>query len=395
MNKKENGFLKVLSYFLLTCVISFGFISIIATGGGGGGGGSAPPPDLGTAPEIWTVEIYDSNWVETYSFDIGEYFNYKVYATDPDKDMLSLYATQYHPHDSNTPYYGPDLIPLPSQPGVDVVIYNIAPIEVTGPSGTWRVEFQIEDSKGNESNVWKVYSTVSGAVDPNDVDDDGDGYTENQGDCNDNDASIHPGTTEVCDDSKDNDCDGFTDCADSECSSDPECLLLAKTELLKGYWYFYYTIISAFDHYYTLDTITGDTNSQGGYFIHGTDEYGDLVVASYFPNDGNWALLDSSSIIDRFYAFYTDGNTILANSCYYQINNTTGDWSSCYTLNGYKVYSILAIQLKGSVTEAIESEEMKAVEAEEIRAIQNIGETVSNSMKEKYREMKQVIDSQK
>lgn len=35
MNKKENGFLKVLRYFLLTCVISIGFISIVATGGGG------------------------------------------------------------------------------------------------------------------------------------------------------------------------------------------------------------------------------------------------------------------------------------------------------------------------------------------------------------------------
>ena len=165
--------------------------------------------------------------------------------------------------------------------------------------------------------------------------------------------------------------------------------------LLKGYWYFYYTIISTWDDYYTLDTITGDTNSQGGYYIFGTDEYGDLVNACYWPDDGNWALLDPGSIIDKFYTFYTDGNTILANSCYYQINNSTGDLSSCYTLNGYKVYSILAIQLKGSVTEAIESEEMKATEAEEIRAIQSIGETVSDSMKEKYRKMKQVIDSQK
>lgn len=161
MNKKENGFLKVLRYFLLTCVISFGFISIIATGGGGGGGGSAPPPDLGTAPEITAVILYDSNWVETLSFNIGEYANFKVYATDPDKDMESLYVTQYHPHDSNTPYYGPDLMSLPSVSAVDVYYYNITPIEITGPSGTWRVEFQIEDSKGNESNIWKLYAVVN------------------------------------------------------------------------------------------------------------------------------------------------------------------------------------------------------------------------------------------
>jgi len=38
MNKKEHGFLKALRYFLLTCVISIGLISIVATGGGGGDG---------------------------------------------------------------------------------------------------------------------------------------------------------------------------------------------------------------------------------------------------------------------------------------------------------------------------------------------------------------------
>ena len=45
---------------------------------------------------------------------------------------------------------------------------------------------------------------------PADVDDDGDGYSENQGDCNDRNANIFPGAVEICD-SLDNDCDGSVD----------------------------------------------------------------------------------------------------------------------------------------------------------------------------------------
>ncbi len=41
-----------------------------------------------------------------------------------------------------------------------------------------------------------------------DVDNDGDGYTENQGDCNDGSASVHPGATEIRDDGVDQDCNG-------------------------------------------------------------------------------------------------------------------------------------------------------------------------------------------
>jgi hypothetical protein len=54
-------------------------------------------------------------------------------------------------------------------------------------------------------------------VDPNTVDDDGDGTTENQGDCNDANATIHPGATEICGDGIDQDCSG----ADLACTPPP------------------------------------------------------------------------------------------------------------------------------------------------------------------------------
>jgi hypothetical protein len=48
--------------------------------------------------------------------------------------------------------------------------------------------------------------------DPNDVDDDSDNYTENQGDCDDSDPSINPSAAEVCDgNGTDNNCNGLVD----------------------------------------------------------------------------------------------------------------------------------------------------------------------------------------
>ncbi|HYC56630.1 MAG TPA: putative metal-binding motif-containing protein [Candidatus Binatia bacterium] len=44
------------------------------------------------------------------------------------------------------------------------------------------------------------------------------------GDCNDNDASVNPGVTEICTDSADNNCNGSADCGDAFCGSHPACI---------------------------------------------------------------------------------------------------------------------------------------------------------------------------
>ena len=44
--------------------------------------------------------------------------------------------------------------------------------------------------------------------DPNDIDDDGDGFSENEGDCEDGDPAINPGAEEIVNDGIDQDCDG-------------------------------------------------------------------------------------------------------------------------------------------------------------------------------------------
>lgn len=59
------------------------------------------------------------------------------------------------------------------------------------------------------------------------IDSDGDGHAWRCGtigdDCNDEDPAIHADATEICNDEKDNDCDGLTDCDDPDCADWPRC----------------------------------------------------------------------------------------------------------------------------------------------------------------------------
>jgi hypothetical protein len=55
------------------------------------------------------------------------------------------------------------------------------------------------------------------------ADGDGDGYTRDEGDCNDGDPDINPGVREICDDEIDNDCDLALDFDDPECTACGAC----------------------------------------------------------------------------------------------------------------------------------------------------------------------------
>ena len=112
-------------------------------------------------------------------------------------------------------------------------------------------------SNDPDTSVLDVHLSGTG-IDPDDVDDDGDGYTEYEGDCNDGDDTVYPEACDIkgdgidqdckdgdrtkgkpcpdiggggsgsnketiCDDGIDNDGDGLTDCADRDCRKDPAC----------------------------------------------------------------------------------------------------------------------------------------------------------------------------
>jgi hypothetical protein len=72
----------------------------------------------------------------------------------------------------------------------------------TPVQGAHLLTFEVQDTDGNDSVVSMYFSVLS----PDDVDDDGDGWTETQGDCDDNDPGVNPGENEICDGVR-NDCD--------------------------------------------------------------------------------------------------------------------------------------------------------------------------------------------
>jgi len=61
------------------------------------------------------------------------------------------------------------------------------------------------------------------AVDWSTADQDGDGYSIDDGDCNDGDPEVHPGATEDCGDELDNDCDLAVDYDDPQCTPCGAC----------------------------------------------------------------------------------------------------------------------------------------------------------------------------
>lgn len=132
---------------------------LTACGSSSSGDGGLPTATE-TAPNITAVYLYDIIWGQGVIFTIGENFNYRIDASDPDLDMVTLIINEYFPSDSDTVYLGPIVITLAAQYTEEMNYFSTEPLEITGPAGNWRFEFQIEDAQSNESNIFRVYISV-------------------------------------------------------------------------------------------------------------------------------------------------------------------------------------------------------------------------------------------
>lgn len=83
--------------------------------------------------------------------------------------------------------------------------FKAAGVDEDGLSST-----NVVDTGAPTEDTGEVHGGGGTSTDPERTDDDLDGYTEAEGDCDDDDANVRPGLADVCD-GIDNDCDGAVD----------------------------------------------------------------------------------------------------------------------------------------------------------------------------------------
>ncbi len=134
---------------------------LFACDGGSSGGGDVGVGD-GTAPVINRIELMvetGSTYKATKQFSPGNKANSRVYATDPDLDMVKIEYTFYYP-DDHTIYLGPIIENLGSQPNAEMGYSGLDGMTVPNISGQVRYEYKITDSKGHTSNVFVGYFII-------------------------------------------------------------------------------------------------------------------------------------------------------------------------------------------------------------------------------------------
>ena len=146
---------------LVTLILALSlFISIGCDNGGGGSSGSN---NTGSKPEITDEDLFSwngSEWVLSHTFYIGSFADFNIYTHDDDMNLTECIIKQFYPMDATEPYYEPSPMLLPSQESADMSFYPVEIMDVDGPAGQWRIEFQLKDAKGNVSNVWTEYVAI-------------------------------------------------------------------------------------------------------------------------------------------------------------------------------------------------------------------------------------------
>ena len=109
-----------------------------------------------------------------------------------------------------------------------------------------------------------------------------------------------------------------------------------RLNMFRGNWLFTYVIVSTWSGLY--DIYGTAYESDGEWYLQGSDEYGDIVIATW-EIDFGYLLLDSGTTLDNIFSFDFDGADSVS-GCYY-LDVIDED---CYPMNGTRISSPSASQ---------------------------------------------------
>ena len=139
-----------------------------------------------------------------------------------------------------------------------------------------------------------------------------------------------------------------------------------QTERLMETCIFSYSIGSSeFTQTYRLNDVRESSTTPGEWYIFGTGQFDNLVIAGYSPDLEAFSLLDPSTIFDRFFTFdFVGSNTV--SGCYYQVVDDS--FSSCYDMTGVRTSSTALTRLAHALpsTSAAQAELGEVEEAERL-----------------------------
>ena len=187
--------------------------------------------------------------------------------------------------------------------------------------GTHTITLKVTDSDSKQARK-NIQVTIN---DPNDRDDDGDGWTENQGDCDDASPVVNPDMQDICDD-KDNDCDGKVNGSDWDSYEENDSLATA------------YDFGDVGDSFWTNETVR-----LSGLSIHkdGDEDWyrwatGDIIIidnvdiqisATGLPSNGDYVMelynIDDGSVRDSD----SGGGTLRIHYVGDWLDDTESDWA--------------------------------------------------------------------